>query len=178
MPKRRPSTDDRWERSESGLLLPRRSRPTLPTRRHIGKLGMVKDCCIPGGCYIWSTSRPSAVTITISGITQGTCFYSCTAANGTREVPYLNSGAGGVWGASCWDNYNDGMFVYTTQFIRYSETEWIILGNVYSNCRSPGATFYMDLTQAVPFASGTTYSGTLRSNVGGGCVAGTWEIQT
>lgn len=43
MSPKRIQSDDLWDRKPGGLIVPR---PTLPTRRFIGKLGMAKDCCL------------------------------------------------------------------------------------------------------------------------------------
>jgi hypothetical protein len=40
---RKPRPDERWERTDGGLIVPRR--PTLPTRRYIQKWGQVPCCC-------------------------------------------------------------------------------------------------------------------------------------
>jgi len=86
MPKRQHKPDERWERTEAGLLVPRR--PTLPTRRHIQHLGTAQCCCEGDSCGLFTGSAPASVSLEVAGgVVDGDC--DCAAANDTFEIDFL-----------------------------------------------------------------------------------------
>jgi hypothetical protein len=72
---RKPGRDDLWDRTPGGVIVPRR--PTLPTRRFIGKLGMAVDCCeeeceISQVC-MYGLYWPGTLHATVSGVGNALC---------------------------------------------------------------------------------------------------------
>lgn len=108
MAKRR-LVDDQWERTTGGLIVPRRG-VSLPTRRWIGWMGGVKDCCEetdPITCCACSYLPSSDVTITLDSAIEFSWEYTCAdstvlSCTGILEGPLLLSKSGGLantWGS-------------------------------------------------------------------------------
>ena len=66
MAKRRQQSDQRWDRTDGGLLIPRR--PVVPTRRFVQKMGSAHECC---GSPCAGCNYPDDLLITISGFQEG-----------------------------------------------------------------------------------------------------------
>lgn len=177
---KKPRRDELWDRTPGGLIVPRR--PTLPTRRFIQKWGQVQDCCSAPGCEpIWDGSRPASISVSIEGVTNGTCV-GCDAHNTSAEIDYSLSGANTEWGFACYDGFAG--FGFNVTFFRISETEWIVTvthtaPTACSNKPVPGSSVYVSAGATVyssPFSSGTYVQNLNFWAPPGGCVGGSATV--
>jgi len=170
---RKPRHDDRWDRTPTGLIVPRR--PTLPTRRYINPLGSTScECCGEDTCEIWTTSKPASVVFTIADLVDDRCS-ACDGANGDNEVDFLASVANSPWGYNdCRDAYREywsGTVQprFVVHFFRESETLWTIycVAHPYpASCTCPNnyggtdtftAFFTGEYSQSSKFETGQDY---------------------
>lgn len=82
---RHPRRDELWDRTPGGVIVPRRV--GLPTRRFIGKLGMVVDCC-ETSVQCSDCPYPEEFILTIAGFTANP---ACSALNDTWTVPHIGT---------------------------------------------------------------------------------------
>lgn len=101
MPKRQRKPDPRWERTDGGLVAPRRCL-TLPTRRWVQRMGSANNCC-DDPCAVTYT-RIDTLGVVISGATDGA--NACEWVNDDWELDVFTAaytdGSGGCWKYWMW----------------------------------------------------------------------------
>lgn len=98
---RKPRRDDLWDRTPGGLIVPRRV--GLPTRRYIGKLGMVVDCCEEGICSHLSFAPPRTLLIELPAMSSSWCPNCATFGGQTYTTVDYSIDFGGL--ATCFWYY-------------------------------------------------------------------------
>jgi hypothetical protein len=92
---RHPRRDELWDRTPGGVIVPRRV--GLPTRRFIGKLGMVVDCCGGQTCETFCANHPDTIyadfaELDLAGRAGGCSEGDCNLAETLIAADYTSAG--------------------------------------------------------------------------------------
>jgi hypothetical protein len=154
MPKRQHKPDPRWNRTEAGLIVPRK--PTLPTRRYIQHLGTAQCCCGQDGNCLFTGDTPSSVSVEVSGLTDDAC--PCTDWNDSFELSlydFHNS-----WDAYCTAIYRlvvdegTSSVIQVTMTINHPDEYRVIHGSWTDFGKCPG---YPTLANGADYYYGGVY---------------------
>lgn len=128
---RKPRTDERWDRTDAGLIVPRR--PAFPTRRFIGWMGVAKDCCpATQECQYCADITTNDLLIGISGTFNSNVF------NDTYTISGSSGDTGGVAWSASFPMYWGGIPTYEL----YLNMQWLC-------ATSPTMTFTFYLQAAI-----------------------------
>lgn len=139
MSRRRWASQDDWETTPGGLIVP--APRTRLIKRFIGWMGAAKCCCAPSGCSNYGPfvgTQPSSILLDVSGVVDDVC-NKCAWMNGTWEIPWWSQS---ISGTEC--------YVYYTQVISDEDSD-------RDTCCEPGDAYSMSVSFAIQGSSGIRY---------------------